>query len=220
MENKYIKALLWILLICFYISINMLFGSLINSMHIKNNLLLNILYIVSELIITASLIFLYRNDFKNKLKELKGNEGNKTIITSIKVWLLGVAVMISLNIILGLIVGSISDNELTNRSVISSYSYFAVITMIILTPICEEIIFRLSLSKIFDNNQLFIIFSGLIFGYAHVFDTTGLQLLYAFPYAALGTAFAYIFSKNKNILCSILMHSIHNLVCILIIFFL
>ena len=82
---------------------------------------------------------------------------------------------------------------------------------------CEEIIFRLSPSKMFNNKYVYIIFSGLMFGFAHVFLSSGIQMLYILPYTSLGIAFSSIYAKEQNILCSILMHSLHNLICILII---
>lgn len=218
MDNKIIKFCLWILLVSFYICINILFGSFIKYLNIKNHVLLNVVYILSELIITSILIYLYKKDFKNKFKELKTKEGNKIIDSSAKIWLIGLACMFILNIILSFIIGDIADNEAANRSIISSYSTYAFVTMIILTPICEEIIFRLSTFKIFNNKYLYILFSGLVFGYAHVLGATGLQLLYVLPYTALGISFAYIYQKFQNIYCSILMHSIHNLICISLLF--
>lgn len=218
MENKFMKFFLWFALIIFYVFLSASLGMIIRSMHIKNDLVLNIAYIVGELVITAILVLLYKNDFKNKFKELKSDKGNEMIKTSIKFWLIGLFFMILFNMFLSFIVGGIAQNESTNRDIISNNSIYAIVTMIILTPICEEIIFRLSPSKMIDNKYLYIIFSGVMFGFVHVIGATGLQSLYILPYASLGLAFASIYDKNKNILCSILMHSIHNMICILLIF--
>ena len=220
MENKLVKGLLWIGLIFLYIFLNIFASYIIKIMHIKNALLSNTAYILAEVIITLILILLYRKDFKDKFKELKSKDGNKMILSSIKIWIIGLLFMIMLNAVLSVFITNISDNEAANRSVIVSHYIYAITSMIVLTPICEEIIFRLSVSKIIDNKFLYVIFSGIIFGFAHVFDTTGLQALYILPYAALGMAFAYIYQKHKNILCTILMHGLHNLVCILLILFL
>ena len=219
MNNKYFKFFEWFLVICLYFLITILLSSGIEALKIKNDILLNCLFIISEVLIAAILIFIYRKDFKGKYQELKNAEGNKKIISSFKVWLIGLALMIVFNIFLSIIIGDIAENEEVNRSIISNYSFYAITSMIILTPICEEIIFRLSISKMDVNKYIYIIFSGLIFGFAHVIGSTGLQALYIIPYAALGCSFAYIYEKQKNILCTMLMHSIHNLVCILIILF-
>lgn len=217
-DNKIVKMLLWILLICFYIGINIIFGAFIKGLNIKNDVLLNSCYIAADIFITAILLFLYKNDFKNKFKELKSEDGNQKIIKSIKAWLIGLAIMVFLNIIIGFFVGDIASNEAANRSIISGYSIYAIISMIILAPICEEIIFRLSISKMIDNKFIFILFSGLIFGFAHVMGTKGMQMLFIFPYTALGISFAYIYQKYKNIFLSILMHIIHNMICLILIF--
>ena len=216
-DNKWVKALLWILLLCFYIAINIIFGSVIESLNIKNEYLLNGIYILSEIIITSFLIYLYRNDFKGKYKELKADGGNKKVISSIKIWLIGLFFMVVFNIILSYVIGDMATNEINNRNILNDMSFYAITTMIILTPICEEIIFRLSPFKMFNNKYIYVVFSGLMFGFAHVLLSSGVQVLYILPYASLGLAFSYIYKKEENILCTILTHSLHNLMCILII---
>lgn len=218
MENKFMKFFLWFMLIFFYILISASFGTIIKNMHIKNELILNAAYIISEIVITTILVLIYRNDFKDKFKELKSDKGNEMIKKSLTLWLTGLFFMILFNILLNFFAGGIAQNESANRNIISNYSFYAIVSMIILTPICEEILFRLSPSKMIDNKYVYIIFSGLMFGFIHVIGATGFQALYILPYASLGLAFASIYEANKNILCSILMHSIHNMICILLIF--
>lgn len=219
MSTKYFKFFEWFLVICLYILLTLLLSSGIDALNIKNDILLNCLFIASEVLIAAIFVFIYRKDFKGKYQELKSDEGNKKIFSSFKIWLIGLALMIIFNIFLSIIIGDIAQNEEINRNVISNYSFYAITSMILLTPICEEIIFRLSISKMNVNKYIYIAFSGIIFGFAHVISATGLQTLYVIPYAALGCSFAYIYEKQKNILCTILMHSVHNLICILIILF-
>lgn len=220
MENKFIKFVLWILLIFFYIAASIYIGAYITSLHLHSKALINLLYILGEAFITLILVSLYRSDFKNKYKELKKDKNNDILKSSIKIWLVGLSLMILSNIVLSVIIGDIATNESANRSIISVYSIYAIISMIILTPICEEILFRLSPSKMIDNKILYVVFSGVIFGFIHVAGEVGLQTLYVIPYASLGASFAYIYQKHQNILCSILMHAMHNTICILLIYFL
>ena len=217
-ENKYLKSLLWILLLCFYIFLNVVFSSAIVSFHIKNDCVLNIVYIMAELLITIIFVYLYRKDFKGKFKELKNDKKKKKIKDSVKCWIYGLLGMMFFNIILSYIIGDIAENESLNREVIANTSIYAIISMAILTPICEETLFRLSVSKMFDNKFIYIIFSGIIFGFAHVIGTEGLQTLYILPYTVLGISFAYIYNKYKNIYCSIFMHMLHNIFCLILIF--
>ena len=81
----------------------------------------------------------------------------------------------------------------------------------IFAPINEEIIFRKSIQDCLKNKWVFIIVSGLIFGYLHVLGSESLyDFLYIIPYGSLGAAFAYLLSKTDNIYVTILMHLIHN----------
>ena len=220
MDNKFIKVLLWLGLIFLYLYLNIIIGAFIENLHINNSILKDTLYILGEVIITGVMIALYYKDFKGKFKELKSKEGSKKIASSIKIWLIGLFVMILSNAIISIFIKDIADNEAINRSIIITQAMYAFISMIILTPICEEILFRLSIKKMIDNKIIYILFSGVIFGFVHVLSAEGLQMLYIIPYTALGISFATIYEKHKNILCSILMHAIHNLICIILILFL
>lgn len=216
-DDGLINFFKWILLIIFYVFLSVFFAEIINVIGIKNKLLLNVISIFTDLFIALILIYLYRKDFKNKFKELNSSNGNKMIKSSIKIWFIGLILMITSNLILNSFIGTIAENESANRLILNNYFIYASIAMIIIAPICEEIIFRLSISKIINNKVLYIIFSGLLFGFFHVIGTTGLQALYVIPYTILGSTFAYIYQKHQNILCTILMHSLHNLICIMLI---
>ena len=186
--------------------------------NIKNKLLINILLITFDFLTLAVLIFIYKKDFKKSIDDLNKNYKEK-LLFSLKIWLFGLLFMMVSNTLIDLIVNGIAENEAINRVIIDKYTFYAIPSIIIIAPICEEIIFRLSLKKAFKNDLLFMFASGFLFGLAHVIGSTGLELLYILPYGALGFAFAYIYAKNKNILCPILMHMLHNFICILIILF-
>mgnify|MGYP003310643865 CR=1 FL=1 len=62
--------------------------------------------------------------------------------------------MLISNVIISMIVGNIANNEELNRSLLMSTPIYAVIAMVIIAPVTEEIIFRLSTSTFFIS-QLF-----------------------------------------------------------------
>ena len=214
--KKIINIILWMGLVLLYLALNSGFGELIKYLDIKNIYLKNTLLLVCEIIITVILIALYKKDFKKDYKDIHENDKEK-IYNTIKIWAIGLTIMLFSNVIINNIVGSIASNESSNRELIGNAALYAIPTMIIFTPICEEIIFRLSISKIIDNKYIFMLISGLLFGYAHVLGETGLELLYIIPYGSLGAAFGYLYKKYDNIICSIIAHILHNLLCITII---
>lgn len=201
-----------------YLFMQTLAPAITEIFNIKNKLIINILLITFDFLTLGILIFIYRKDFKKSVDELSKDFKNK-LSFSLKLWLFGLLFMMVSNSLIDVIVSGIAENEAINRVIIDKYTLYAIPSVIIIAPICEEIIFRLSLKKIFKNDMLFAFISGLLFGLAHVIGSTGLELLYILPYGALGFVFAYIFAKTKNILCPILMHMLHNFICIVIILF-
>lgn len=209
--EKLINAGKWILLIFLYILLLSCASEIIRHISFCKDLF----RIISLIIISTIFILIYRKDYtKEKFIQLKDN---KVIKDCFKIWLLGLAFMIVTNIIISYYVGNIAGNETANRTVINTHFIYAILSMIIISPIIEEILFRLSIRKFIDNKYLYFIFSSIIFGYVHVIGSVGLDVLYIIPYTSLGLAFSYIHYKHDNILCSTLMHIIHNLICIIII---
>ena len=92
--------------------------------------------------------------------------------------------------------------------------------MIIISPIVEELMTRTILKDAFKHQIVYILLSGLIFGSLHMISIGNnfFQLLFVIPYSALGCAFAKIYADSNNIWTNIFFHSLHNLICILLIF--
>lgn len=111
-----------------------------------------------------------------------------------------------------------NGNTSTNQTLINQMFVSMPILTFLLTsfyaPFAEEAIFRLSLSKFFNNKILFIIVSGIFFGSLHMIDkfTSLTDLLYIFQYSALGMCLAKAYSDTNNIYVSISIHFIQNFI--------
>ena len=199
-----------------YIFLTLEVSLLVYNLNIGNKLINTIVLILGDLFITLSLILIYHKDFKKDVTDF--NKRGKNILSkAIKIWLIGLTIMVISNMIINFYINSIASNEAVNRTIINKNFIYAITTIVLFAPICEEIIFRLSISKIIDNNILYYVLSGLLFGYMHVMSSTGLEVLYIIPYTSLGIAFAYIYRNTKNILSTITVHIMHNLLCIILI---
>ena len=212
------KLALWIGLVILYIVMQIIAPILLDIFNIKNELIVNISLLIFDIITLITFILLYKNEFKEAHTDFNKNAKEK-VKSTYMIWLCGLGFMIFSNTIINNILSGIANNEALNRSVLDKYTIYAIPTMIIIAPIIEEIIFRLSLKRVFKNENIFIVASGLLFGLAHVIGTSGLELLYIISYGGLGIALAYIYTKNKNILCSILAHMTHNFICVMLILF-
>ena len=119
--------------------------------------------------------------------------------------------MFTSNIIINSFYNQLSNNEEAIRGMFANTPIYVFISAVFLAPILEELTFRLTFKKIFNKKWLFIILSGLFFGYLHISTLDNyLELLYIIPYGTLGAVFAYMLEDSKNICVPIAFHFLHN----------
>ena len=167
----------------------------------------NVCLILANLfvLLAISLPFIPRliEDFKKMTK--------KNVKTAYKNWFIGLVIMYVSNILIISFTKNIASNESVNREILYSSTIYAVFAMVIIAPLIEEIIFRLSIKNIFNNKWVYAAFSGLVFGLMHMVTVkTPIELLYVIPYGALGFFFAKSVYETDNIWSSMIAHMTHN----------
>ena len=141
----------------------------------------------------------------------------KNISTGTKYWIIGLCIMMLSNIIISYYFPGGSANEEAVQNIIKQVPIYMIFSTIIYAPFVEELIFRKSIRDIIDNDYLYIIISGLTFGFVHTLAGSTLQeLIYIIPYGALGSCFAIMHVKTKNIYTSMTFHMIHNAIIVFI----
>ncbi|MBQ3020633.1 MAG: CPBP family intramembrane metalloprotease [Bacilli bacterium] len=171
---------------------------------------------ISYTLLTLYFIIVYKDTI---LKSIK-NFNKKNLILTITYWIIGFSLMLLFNYIINYIIlpNGISNNELSNRELLFNNKILYSIMLCILTPIIEEISFRLEFKKNIKNKYIFIFLTATIFALPHLLSNTKIiELLYFIPYFILGLTFSTIYYKTDNILSSILAHIIHNTINVLII---
>ncbi len=170
-----------------------------------------ILMISADLFVSIILFIIYRKYLIEKWHDFK-KSFNEYFEIGLKYWLMGLFFMFITNSLLATfspVKEAINENAVQN--LIKTSPILAMMLTTIFAPINEEIIFRKTIQDCFKNKWVFIVISGLIFGYLHVTSSETLfDFLYIIPYGSLGAFFAYILSKTNNIYTTILMHMIHN----------
>ncbi len=212
--NRIILSLIVILSVFF---VPTFLSKILYSIGIHNKNFILIIY-MPIYIILISLVYL--KELKKEFIIFKKNF-KKCLDEGFKYWFLGFFIMIVSNIIINLLIfkGQIAPNEALNRREILSNPIFYTISAVLLGPLLEELIFRKSLDKIFNNVIIYAVVSGFLFGFAHASAdlSNPLYLLYIIPYGVLGASFAIMNYKTKTVFTSIAIHSIYNLiVCILL----
>ncbi len=160
-------------------------------------------------------------DFKEYFKDFKHN-----FIISIKYYLIGFAIMVVSNVVIGTFINSaMPANEDSVRSMIDSYPIYMIFSVGIYAPFVEELVFRKSIKDIiysFGKNNitkyLYIFISGFIFAGLHIFGLTNsyIDYIYLIPYLSLGIAFSSLYAKTDNIWPTIIIHSLHNLMALIL----
>lgn len=214
-NTKYINMLKGISVIVLYFTVS-LFKTLpldiLNIDYTKLSLLTKEIYSVSvEVLMILAIFLIFKDQFIKAFKDLKKNHLNY-FKGNFKYYLLGVIIMMISNSLITILGGGTSDNETAVRSQFELAPIYTFISAVILAPIVEESVFRLSFRNIFKNNFLFILISSFIFGSLHLlgmFDSN-LLFLYLTAYCSVGVAFAYIMAKTNNIFVSMGLHFMHN----------
>jgi membrane protease YdiL (CAAX protease family) len=158
------------------------------------------------------IIFLIK-DFKYlKEKWLDFIKNFKKYFTiSFKNWFMGFIIMIISNIIISHFIQNIGENEATVQELITKLPVIAFMLTTVFAPIVEEMVFRKYLKDCVDHKVLYMILSGLIFGFIHTSISSNiLELLLIIPYGALGFMFAKTINETDNIYTTIMMHMFHN----------
>lgn len=211
------------IIICLLIILSMFVATYYISMFlgfISNDEIQNL---IANLIYLIILIYIFRKEIFFSFKNLKGNF-KKILNIGFKYWSLGIFIMIVSNLVINLFIfkGSIAENEEMARSIIIASPIYGFISSVIIAPFLEEIIFRVSLKRVFNNKYIYAVFSGIIFGLMHAISgsPTWLDLVYIIPYGALGFAFGLMYAETDNIFTSVIMHALHNLMSFSLVFIL
>ena len=167
---------------------------------------------VTELIYLLILFFIYRKEYIRDFKDYIKNFKNY-MPKYMEYWALAFSLMLISNfIIVTLFPNSVATNQEAINNILVEAPFYMIISAVLFAPFLEETIFRFSFRKIFKDDLVFIIFSGLVFGSLHVIGSFNnfVDLVYIIPYSIPGAVFAYTLVKSKNIFIPMSLHFFHN----------
>lgn len=173
---------------------------------------------INDIIYLFIILIMFKNEFKEGIKKIKKNPIDNSLI-AVKCWTIGCLIMIISSALISMIIGKeLSGNEEALRQNIKMAPAYMFFTCSIMAPFFEELVFRRSLYQFIKNRWILVITSGMLFGLLHIIGnyTGPLDLLYIIPYGAMGSCFAYLLSKTKNITLPIMIHMIHNTILVTI----
>ena len=158
---------------------------------------------------------MYYKDLNREFKTYKGNF-KENFKTSFKIYLIGFMAMVFFNLVISVFLKNISTNESQVREMLYASPIFTMISISIIAPITEELVFRKSLQPIIKSKWIYVLVCGILFGFAHILTNfiggtfIPTDLVYVLPYAALGCSFALMDYDTKTTFSSIFIHFMHN----------
>ena len=183
----------------------------------KNFLVNNILLLIMEFALMSILILMNRKKLKNDYADFNENH-KKYLKYGFKLWFIGLIIMMISNVIIAGMTKGLASNEEANRQLMLQYPIYMVISTMMLAPFNEELTFRGNFKDAFKNKKVFILFTAFVFASVHVLNgiTSPLELLYYIPYGALSIAFGKIYMETDNIYTTMVIHSVHNSLSIIL----
>ena len=183
----------------------------------KNFLVNNILLLIMEFVLMSILILMNRKKLKNDYADFNENH-KKYLKYGFKLWFIGLIIMMISNVIIAGMTKGLASNEEANRQLMLQYPIYMVISTMMLAPFIEELTFRGNFKDAFKNKKVFILFTAFVFASVHVLNgiTSPLELLYYIPYGALSIAFGKIYMETDNIYTTMVIHSVHNSLSIIL----
>lgn len=129
-----------------------------------------------------------------------------SIFSGLSLWFFGSYVSILTRVFLDNKIGVLKNPEQINPSIYQSF--LLIIGIIVLAPICEEILFRGFLQKAYEgyNKRYGFIITGIIFGSYHILNGISAVL----PACIFGLGMGYLVYRTNSILTSMLFHAAVN----------
>ena len=211
--NEIIKGSLGIITYLFF---NFIFTSVMVSFGLNIENLTQKQKIFISMFISFIVLFILILISKKKLIEnFKDYKKNWKVLLkrNAKYWFCALGVMFMANLMISLIFNRLtSANDQNVRDIFNIAPIYIIFEAAILAPFTEELVFRQSIRYLCKNKYVFIILSGLIFGFMHTLASLESlsDFLYIIPYSVPGFFFAYMLYKEDNVLVPISFHTIHN----------
>lgn len=203
-----------------YFAISFIFSYIINA-NINNltYVTYNIILISSELITATLLLIIFRKKLLIDFKDFDKNYKDYLSV-GFKIWIIGFLVMLLSNYYINLLVPNTSAyNQELNQLAINNYPLYSVISIVMIGPFIEELVFRFSFKNNLKSKKMYYLLSVLIFSSLHALNgfNSLYDLLYFIPYGALAFTFSYIYDKTDNIFTTVIIHTFHNFIAVLLI---
>lgn len=170
-----------------------------------------IIYIIGLFILVGLLIKINEINIKELLKDFKENK-KEYLILIFKTLFIGLILIVVSNLIISHF-SNLPQNENIIRKQLKEYPIYYILSILIFSPIIEEILFRYTFT-IIKNKKIYLIVTITLFAILHLQSISN-DLIYLISYLFMSITFTYPFYKTNNIINSMITHSIYNLIALI-----
>lgn len=197
-------------IITIFVGLCIVFGRVVIPVTFKVNTFVVLLELLLEIIILVFVCYLNKSKLKELLINNKQDKFWNILKKSVLAFLIFRVVATPFVVVLNLVFPNFTD-VLTSVSheFYRTLPVVVIISQVIVAPIVEEIVFRLTLKNLISSKILFIIVSSLLFAFIHdwFYFTNGFLIYFFF---GIGMAIAYL--KVKDIRYMIGGHILNNII--------
>jgi len=173
------------------------------------------LFFFLHIIIALIIIYTYKDEYAKSFKDLRSFP-----LRFLIVMVLGIIVIFILNIVIFLIITKDGSSKINSYNIQKNVKgLYNILYFILVEPLNEEIFFRRILigeGREYMSHGLAFIIASFYFGFIHINNSS--EMIQIIPYFVIGVVFGVVYLKSKyNILYSISLHVLNNLIGIILI---
>jgi len=176
----------------------------------------SILKVVLDLGIIILAIFLLKDELKESAYEFKKRKGK--FILSIFLGFVAILVLQALTgVLFEMFFKITSPSGEAQAALFKSAPLYLCFSMLLFSPIVEELTFRGAFHKIIQNKVLYTLISSILYGALYVLfvSTESMSYLFIISYSLVAIVYPIIYLKTKSIYAPMLLHLIQNAFAIL-----
>ena len=171
---------------------------------------IGILMLALDLVLAAAVVFLNKKELKEALtKKITW----KFFLKAILVFIIGLVMAIVVAQVIVSMGMEFSDpTRLVAAEISNAFPLGAIISMLIITPVWEEIAFRMAGKKLIKNGVLFVVITSLLFAFIH---TVNFSIIDNLDYLIYGIVMSVAYLIVKDVRIVIVAHFLNNLLGVL-----
>ena len=171
--------------------------------------------LVIDLCLLVFVVYVYHDDFKNALRKTKKHFG-KFIGIVFLFWLISSVATALINMGIKAVFDIMPTNNEAQIQMLKSTPAYLLFSMLIFSPLVEELSLTKSFRVILKNKALYLILSSFVCGFLYVaFSSNTVSYVFLISYFIQAFIWALAYLKSDNILVPVSIHLLQNILVLI-----